>query len=113
MVRAGTMRDLVTLLSFTPTDDPRFGQTPGWTSFAQEWANVVPLAGTQAGAETFDSQGVQGQTCYTVTMRYRPDVDSTDRIQYRNQTLEIVSVADPDGRRRQLVIQARAYTGVQ
>jgi SPP1 family predicted phage head-tail adaptor len=113
MLRAGTLRDLITLLAFVPSTDERWGNVPGWVSFAQAWANVVPLTGTQQGTETFDANGVQSQTCYTVTMRYRPDLDSKCRIQYREQTLEIVSVADPEGRKRELLVQARAYTGVE
>jgi len=113
MLRAGKLRDLITLLVFVPSTDPRWGNVPGWVSFAQAWANVIPLPGTSAGAESFDSQGVQSETAYTVTMRWRPDLDSTCRIQYRNQTLEIVSAVDPDGRQRELVIQARAYEEVE
>lgn len=109
MIRAGTMRDLIGLLEPTPTTDPRFGNQPGYTQWIQVWANVTPVAGT----ETFDNSGVQTEITHTIRTRYRPDIDATDRISYRGQTLEIVSVIDPDGRQRELLIQAKQYAGVQ
>jgi SPP1 family predicted phage head-tail adaptor len=106
-MRSGTMRDFVTLTHSTPTTDARFGTTPGWTNYAQVWCNVKPVDGT----EEFMQQGVQTSVTHTIQMRYRADVTNTDRIIYRGQNLDIVSAIDPDGRRRELLIQAKLNKG--
>jgi SPP1 family predicted phage head-tail adaptor len=109
LIRAGTMRDLISLLEPAPTTDVRWGTTPGWSQFATAWASVTPTDGT----EMFTANGVQSVVTHTIKMRYRPDVDSTDRIGYRGQMLEILSCIDPDGRQRELLIAAKLYPGVQ
>ena len=107
-MRAGRMLDFIALLAPAPTDDPRFGEQPGWTTFANVWANVTPTKGD----EPVVNQGVQTEISYTVLMRYMAGVDNTFRITYRGQTLEILSCVDPDGRRRQLAIEAKQNVGV-
>jgi SPP1 family predicted phage head-tail adaptor len=107
-MRSGTMRDVVTLLVLVPATDPRWGTVEEWQEVASPWANVTPLDGTEAVVD----KGVQSEISHTITMRYRSDVTSANRITYRGQTLEILSAIDPDGKRRQLVIQAKLYPGV-
>ena len=113
MTAAAQMRDFISLLKSVPTDDERFGTTPDWQQYAQVWATVLPMVGTQAGAEEFVQMGVQSLVNYTVTIRYRSDVTNEHRIIYRGKTLELLSVVDPDGKRATLNIIAREYAGVQ
>lgn len=104
-MRAGTMRDRVTLMRWSPVDDARFGEGGSWESIDTVWAGVTLVGGT----EKFMNSGVQTEITHAIRMRYRADVTSKDRIIYRTNTLELVSVVDPDGRRRELVIMAMAY----
>jgi SPP1 family predicted phage head-tail adaptor len=112
MTTAGKMRDFVSLMRLTTSDDPRWGPAGTWLQYGQGWAEVLPLTGTQAGNEQFTQQGVQSLVNYAVTIRYRYDVSPKDRIIYRGQPLEIISSADSDGKRRTLSINARQYAGV-
>lgn len=113
MMPAAVYRDFVTLMSLEPNaaNDTPLESGASWQQYAQVWAQVLPLASTSAGTETFTQQGVQSRVNYAVTLRYRTDVSVKDRIIYRGQPLEIISVVDPDGMRLQLAINAAAYLG--
>jgi SPP1 family predicted phage head-tail adaptor len=104
-MRAGTMRDRVTLQRWTPDNDPTWGPAQGWTNIVDLWASVTPASGT----EKPDGQGVQTTITHHVSMRYRSDVTSKDRLIYRGRTLDIVSVIDVDGLRAELAIEAREH----
>jgi SPP1 family predicted phage head-tail adaptor len=103
MLRAGTLRDRITLMASARTTDARWGTAEGWTEYATAWANVTPTDGT----EFFTDKGVQTAVTHLVRMRYRPDVKATDQILYGNLTLDILSVIDPDGRKRELLITTK------
>lgn len=105
-MRAGTLRERVELVWFQPTDGGEWGQPHGtWTTWATVWANVTATG----GGEIVKDDAPQASTTYTVRMRYRDDVTAEDRLVRRGKTLEIVSVIDPDGRRRELLIQAMEH----
>jgi SPP1 family predicted phage head-tail adaptor len=97
-------------MALVPASDARWGTVDEWQEVDGVWANVTPLDGTETFTAT--DKGVQSEITHTVTMRYRSDVTSANRIVYRSQTLEILSAIDPDGKRRQLVIQAKLYPEV-
>lgn len=81
----------------------QWGHVSSWTDIATVAAKVKATG----GAERFDNKtsGVNGQTTYEITLRYRADLKSTDRVIHRGAVLDLVSVIDPDGRRRELVCQ--------
>lgn len=105
MIRAGELRDRVTLQRWTPADDPRWGQGGSWTEYATVWASVTP---TQA-VERLRDQGVQSEVSHQIRLRYRPDVAAKDRVLYRGKPLDVVGVIDPDGRKRELMIEAKEH----
>ena len=105
MIRAGYLKDRVGLLEQTSTNDPQWGSTPEWTPKGTIWAAVTPVSATERAANA----GVQSAISHRVTMRWRDDVTSKHRLVYRGRVLEIVGAYDPDGRRRELLIDAREY----
>lgn len=105
MIRAGELRDRVGLLAQTNVNDPQWGPTPQWVEVATVWAGVTPVA----ASEKFAAQGVQSVVSHRVTMRWRADLTSKHRLTYRGRTLDIVGVHDPDGRRRELLIEATEH----
>jgi SPP1 family predicted phage head-tail adaptor len=110
MLRAGQMRDLVTLLVPSQQIDPRFG--PSGKTFVpgpQVWANVVCSDGTEQWQDNDD--GVQSYAVFTIRMYYRPDINNQYRIKFQGKTLELLAVMDPDSRQRELTIKARQYPG--
>lgn len=105
MLKAGYLKDKVGLLEQTTTNDPTWGSTPQWNPVGTVWARVTPVSATERAANA----GVQTAITHRVTMRYRDDVTSKHRITYRGRMLEIVGAYDPDGRRCELLIDAREY----
>lgn len=101
-MRAGTLRDQVTLEAPAAPSESAWGVTPQHQAVATVWASVVA---TDAD-ESDGSVATRTLTRYAVRIRYRSDVTSKWRIGYRGRTLDITSVVDPDGRRRELLIEA-------
>jgi SPP1 family predicted phage head-tail adaptor len=104
-MRAGTLKDRLTLQRFAANTDATWGTTPGWAGTDGFWADVEPLG----GSERTDNAGVQTTISHRIRCRYRDDVTSKDRLLYRGRVLEIVSVIDADGARRELLIEAREH----
>jgi SPP1 family predicted phage head-tail adaptor len=102
-MRAGELRDRVTLERFATVEDPRWGPKPSWTVVGDIWAKVEPLS---AGERPVNN-GVQSEISHRVTIRYRDDVTSKERLTYRGRLLDIVGVLDVDGRKRELLIEAK------
>lgn len=96
-MRAGTLRDRVTIQR-RDSYLGQWGHESAWRDVATVWAEVKATG----GAEGFKDKGIDGRTGYVIRLRYRADVKSTDRMIYRGSVLDLVSVVDPDGRRRAL-----------
>lgn len=70
-MRAGTLRHLITIQSPTETNEATMGglvQT--WTDFAEVWADVQPVSGT----ERFISQQLLANVSHTIRTRYVSDL---------------------------------------
>ena len=79
--------------------DGQGGLLEGWTTVAELWGRVEPLrskASEVAGAAT-------APITHRVTIRNRDDVRHAMRFVYRDRTLLIRSLRDPDESRRYLI----------
>jgi SPP1 family predicted phage head-tail adaptor len=98
-MRAGTLRQRITIQQMTPGNDGQGGTTRTPSTLVSSLpAAVEPLSGQEAmqvGAQTSELRT-------KVTIRYRDDVTATQRIVWGDRTLQIGSIQDPDGRRRSL-----------
>jgi SPP1 family predicted phage head-tail adaptor len=106
-VRAGTLRDRILLERPAAPEAGSWGLTPDHEPVpgGSVWASVLATAADEKDGP----RGTRTVTRYTVRIRYRPDVNNKWRIAFRGKTLDIVSVTDPDGRRRELEIEAVAH----
>ncbi len=102
-MRAGTLRERVTIVAPTTESDGEWGARDSSTNVATVSASVIARSGTEATAD----QGVSSIVIYDVVMRYRTGISSINRLTWNGKTLEVVTAIDPDGRRRQLNIEAR------
>lgn len=105
-MRAGTLREQVAILVATPTSDGEWGPGESFQAVTTVSASVIARSGTEPEKDS----GVAAVTSYDIIIRYRADVSSTNRLTWRGKTLEIVSAIDPDGRRRELNIDAKETT---
>lgn len=77
----------------------------GWREIARVGAKVEMIAGN----ERIRDKAIQSSADYLIKIRYLPDLTSAARIIHDGKSLAIVSIADPDGRRRELIILAKHH----
>lgn len=100
-MRAGELRHRVTLEA--PAETVTSGEaTVPWPVRATVWAAMEGLTGTDRGGLTAEAE-------YRFKIRYRSDVVPQWRVGLvgTSRKFGMLSVVDPDGRRRELVIIAR------
>ncbi len=105
-MRAGTMRDRITIQRWFKTDDPQFGEAGEWVPVATVWASVRPA---MQATELVNGQAVQSQISHTIKLRYLDGVTPKHQVIYRDRVLDIVSVVDPDGTRSELVMACNEH----
>lgn len=102
MIRAGLMRERITLESPSEVRS-RSGETRlTWSTLATVWASVDGLN----TKDIMQAQQANVMATHRIRCRYRSDVNHKQRIQWRGRTMEIASVTDR-GNREYLEILAR------
>lgn len=86
-MRAGHMRERVTLLSKSVTRDVIGGEVITWVEEASVWADVEQLT----GREYFSAQQVEAQAEIRFRIRYRTDITSAWRVEWREEQYEITA----------------------
>ncbi|MGE5611151.1 MAG: phage head closure protein [Bacillota bacterium] len=105
MIRAGELRDRVSVLQWSPEQSPEWGDQPGYRDIGISfWAKVEPLSATEKAT----GNGVQEVISHVVTTRYRCDLSPKDRLLWRGRTLEVVSILE-SATRSELRIECREY----
>lgn len=99
---AGKLRERITIQRSSPTVDTGWGTSTSWSDVAAVSASVIPAD----ASEPFTDKGVVTRAAFTVSIRYRSDVTSKDRLVWRGRTLDIVGIDNVGSRNRELVIRA-------
>jgi SPP1 family predicted phage head-tail adaptor len=102
MTRAGQLRYSATIQKPTYSQDTVGGPQTAWSTHLTVWGNILPM--TTRWSERYIAQQEVAQAHGIFEMRYQEShgINPTMRISVDSRTLEIVYVADPDGRRRDL-----------
>lgn len=100
----GKLRHRIEIQQDTGSQDSTGQVIPDWDTFAERWALVEVLA----GSEPVQGEQVQASRQYKVTLRYLDGVTSDMRILWGERTLEITSVVE-DAYKRQLILTAGEY----
>ena len=96
-MRAGLMRDQVTIERNTPTIGSTGEEIDAWATYTTTWAHIRGSGGEE--------------NIKNLMMRVRhQDILHTDRVVFGTRTFDIVSVRDSDGMARDLVIELREDT---
>ncbi len=96
-MRAGLLRDQVTIQRNTPTQGDSGEEIDSWATLSTTWAYI---RGTD-GEENINA----------LVMRIRhQDILHTDRVIFGSRTFDIVSVTDSDGMQRDLKVELREDT---
>ena len=111
-LRAGQLRSLVKIQARVDSTDASGGIQTQWNDVPNGivWANVTPLV-LNRGGELTSAEELRAVKRFKVTMRYRTDITEEHRLLQVNREdnsadrpLNILSVNDPDSRRRQLLL---------
>jgi SPP1 family predicted phage head-tail adaptor len=97
----GSLTDRVSLQRRVDTSELEGGVTHMFMTVTSLWARVRSLTARIAMA----SDGRTAEASHSVVVRYRSDVAVGDRFGWRGRWLEVVGVADMDGRRAWLSCQ--------
>lgn len=105
-MKAGDLREVVTVLQREVTRDAMGGEITTWVEFAREYASVVDLN----GREYFAAQQAQAEITTQVRMRYVAGVSALMRVEREGgDVLEVVSVVDVNGRQVELKLLCRRF----
>ena len=101
VVRAGDLIHRVTVQETVRSDDGAGGHTLSFVGRATVSARVM---GT-GGREVMEAKKLNPKITHVVRMRWRSDVDATQRLLFDGRALNIVAAYDPDGMRTELLVQ--------
>lgn len=106
-MRAGTLRQRVTIQTPSTTRNDRGAEVISWADVATVWAEVR----TPDGRERTANEQVVAMATHVVTMRYRAGLTPTQRLRWGTRVLSLLATPDPDNRRRMLVCQCQEIIG--
>ena len=90
----GKLRHRVTVKEPTETTDGQGGVTSTWSVVANVWAEIRPIL----GLERFFREGLHPSITHLVKIRYRADINTTQRIHHGSRTLYIRGLRNIDER---------------
>lgn len=99
-ITAGQLRDRVTILKPTYTQNARGEAVASYADGATVWAAVRAASGREVLAAAQVGQVVT----IRCKVRWGIDITTEDRIRYRGEVYEVVEAVDPDGRRTELLL---------
>ena len=92
----------IDVLALTRTPDGAGGWSESWGTVATIHAAVEPFRGSERYLAQQQTPGVE----WRLTTRYREDISASDtRVEWKGRQYDVVSVYDPDGARRWLVLE--------
>lgn len=94
----GRLRHRLTLEAANRTPDGGGGASEAWTTVAEVWAEITPIAGTEA----IDADALTGRVSHEIVFRYRSGVAPVMRLRSGTRLFDIAAVIDVDERRRWL-----------
>ena len=101
MTSAGKFNRQVVIETASDVANGSGGFTQTWGTTATVWAFATPVGGT----EGVIAGTLQGSQSWRIRMRYRA-LSTTQRLQMEGKQLNIVSVEDPTGQKREIVVFA-------
>lgn len=97
----GRLRNRVTIQRLAPGQDEYGQPLQVWENYAVVWAEVKDVS----GREYFESRQIPTSSVTTkVTIRYRSGLDAGMRVVGGKRVLNIQSIIDPDGKKRELLL---------
>lgn len=105
-MQAGRLRHRVTIQAATITQDSRGQTVETWADVVTVWARCRQVSGREATL----ARQLHAEAEWRIDMRFRTGVTTQHRLVHGAHTLEILSLIDPDNRKRELTILAKEST---
>lgn len=102
MYHPGEMNERIQIIRETRASDGAGGQTLTLSTLASVWAHVRPRSGREM--ERFDR--INASAMYLFVIRYRTDVEESDRILWKGEFYNVRYIAQGTGRNLYLEIDA-------
>jgi SPP1 family predicted phage head-tail adaptor len=102
-MRAGLLRQVVTVESLSTTENDDGTVTESWTSAGTRRALIAPLR----GREFFEAAQLGADVTHKVTMRYMSGLTPRHRLTFGGRTLQIVSVLNIEERDRTMQVMCK------
>ena len=97
-MRAGSLRNRVTIQANTPTRDAIGGEVASWASHSGWWCELLHVQ----GGETVRGKTVHAQANFLAIGRHVAGVTTKMRVTFGSRTFDILAAYDPDNRTREL-----------
>ncbi len=107
-MRAGTLRQEVTITQESASADSQGGYGLSWTTVASVYGEVRDLS----TRELLQAQQAENSAAVAIVIRWRSDVTAKMRATVGSVVYNIVGVRDPDGRSRQLILDCERGVAV-
>lgn len=104
-MRAGTLRQRVTIQDKSVVRDSYGGETITWMNVAEVWAAVEPLQ----GREYIEARQAMAEVTTRIRMRYRSGITPEMRIEHGSQIFEILAVIHVKDLQRELHMMCREF----
>jgi SPP1 family predicted phage head-tail adaptor len=89
---AGRLRERITILSRSVTQDALGQESITWSSIGSMWAEPVYSTLKGDGNELFRGGQIQDLNTVRFRVRYKPTITQSHRLEYRGQGYDIVAV---------------------
>ena len=103
-IKAGSLRHKINIEREQDIADGMGGSTIAWANItdAALRAKVMPLN----GSETFKAMRLEAKVSHKITIRFRGDLLSSDRINYKGRVMQVRSIIDLEEAHKWLEIMA-------
>ena len=99
-MRAGNLRNYITIQQPTETHDTNLELILTWSTFAFAWAEILPLN----GREYWTARQTLAETTGKIRIRYIDGITTKMQVIDGTKTYNIEAVIDPENRHEELVL---------
>ena len=103
-MRAGELRNRITIQSKTITQDEELNPIETWVDFATPWVEVLP----QNSREYYRLATINSEIEKAFKMRYMDGINPRMRALFKNKTFEIIGVENVKERNKEILLTAKA-----
>lgn len=104
-MRAGTLRQRVTIQDKSVVRDTYGAETITWTEVATVWAAVEPLQ----GREYLEARQTTAEVSTRIRIRYRSGITPEMRVEFGTRVYEILAVIDVKELDREIHLMSREF----